>query len=676
MSNNEKIIKKKEIYNDDSIQKNLNVDEDTSYLYFIGRANELKQIEKNFKTNQYVYIYGKSGSGKTKLALQYISMVKNNYTIKYIKSMEMYQSFIELAKELKIETTSKLKFEELAENIKLKLNKEINIIFFIDNLKYDAKDESLNDFKYLISGFESNIKFLITTRDQNILSKINTVHPSTQISLDVFNQKDCLEYMNKKLKQDSIHRSILKDQNWNELFHIMSVKTENKITPIHLDKLISKLNLDGQNWNYNEIKIYLENEIENSFYLLKQENMKAFEIMCFFAFLNEECISFKLIHNLIIDQKLNLNEQQLINRENDLKESIDYLIRNSEIQKVDEEKFSIYEAIQTEILKTFEKRENQEIKYLNRIVQVLDELIDENTFKLDNKLDEYFNHAVKILSLKWKELDKNNNYLSLLNKIAKIFKDIQIKYDKALEYQEESLNIRIKLLPADHPDIAASYSNIGNIFECKGEYDKALDNYGKSLNIRVKSLPADHLDTAISFNNIGNIYESKGEYEKALDNYEKSLKIRLKSLQPNHPSIACIYNNIGLIYMNKQEYDKALEYLEKDLNISLQSLSANHPDIATSYNNIGLIYINKGEYEKALEYLQKDLNISLESLPPNHPDIATSYTNIGTIYKKKAIEYYEKSLNILLKSLPPNHPDIFELQESIKILKIEKKLNK
>jgi tetratricopeptide (TPR) repeat protein len=609
------------------------VEVDAPDLYFTGRSKELEKIDELFKTNQYIYVYGRSGYGKTQLALQYASNIKekSNQIIIWIQNVSLVNSFKALAEQLKIENHENLEFSKLMEIIKPKINKNIkdyklNVNFFIDNLIYDEKNESLNDFQYLIFGFDFDIKFLITTKDQTIINKLNKKQKSYLFALDAFSENVCLEYINRKLNEN--HKRTIKKENWIKIFGLMSSKTEKQILPNHLNKLIAKLN-EKKFWGFNELKIYLENEMENSFYLLKQEKPKAFETLCYFAFLNEDTISLNLIHELIIDK--NLNDKQLEKKKNELSENLDYLIQNSEIIINFNGDYSIHETTQLEILKTFEKDAKKETVYLNKIVEILDELIDYekidmNKKRIDKELEELFSHSIKISKLEWKKNDKVY-FISLLEKIAKINECILIKYDTALEYYNKSLKIIIESLRPNHPNIATSYNNIGLIYYNKGEYDTALDYYNKSLKIRIESLSPYHPNIATSYNNIGLIYDNKGEYETALDYYNKSLKIRIESLPPNHPNIANSYNNIGLIYDNKGEYETALDYYNKSLNIYQESLPPNHPNIATFYNNIGLIYDNKGEYETALDYYNKSLNIDQESLPPNHPNIANSYNN-------------------------------------------------
>jgi tetratricopeptide (TPR) repeat protein len=63
------------------------------------------------------------------------------------------------------------------------------------------------------------------------------------------------------------------------------------------------------------------------------------------------------------------------------------------------------------------------------------------------------------------------------------------------------------------------------VYAFQGDYDKALEYYEKSLSIILSVLGDNHPDVAISYNNIGNVYAFQGDYDKALKYYEKALKI-------------------------------------------------------------------------------------------------------------------------------------------------------
>jgi tetratricopeptide (TPR) repeat protein len=627
---------------------------------FTGRSDELEKIKESLNNFQFVYIYGRSGSGKTTLASKYTYLLKNekqDYIIRWIDANNLKQSFMNLAEELKID--NKLESEELFGIIKVTLNKmNRNILFVIDNLIYDLNKNTKNDFDYLLNNFDSNVKFLITTKNQLICKQLSH-EKYKEIELNAFNQDESINFINEKLNK--VHKNKHKKDEWIKLLQDYNYLR----LPIYLDKLISRINRK-QRESFENIEKYLQDKEKEKFGKLKKENPYAYEILKYLSFLNKKRISYDFICYLMIKKESNDEEKQT--EEDLINESLNYLIENSEISINDDGLFyNIHETTQNDIQTTMSEVIQKE--YLEKIISALNELISndlllKNKIRIDTELNEYKDHSYNVLTNHFSKIENTNeNKVKLLEKCARLYKNILINNDKALEYYSKSLEIFKETLPPNHPDIATSYNNIGGIYDNKGDNEKALEYYYKSLEIRKETLPPNHPDIATSYNNIGFIYSKKGDNDKALEYYYKSLEIRKETLPPNHPDIATSYNNIGFIYSKKGDNDKALEYFYKSLEIYKETLPPNHPDIATSYNNIGFIYYNKGDNDKALEYYYKSLEIRKETLPPNHPDIARSYNNIGFIYSKKgdndkALEYYSKSLEIFKETLPPNHPDI------------------
>ncbi len=81
-----------------------------------------------------------------------------------------------------------------------------------------------------------------------------------------------------------------------------------------------------------------------------------------------------------------------------------------------------------------------------------------------------------------------------------------------------------------------------------------------------------HPDVAASYNNLGTAEYSKGESDKAIVYFEKALEIRLEVLGERHPSVATSYNNLGAAEYSKGESDKAIVYHKKALEIRLDTI--------------------------------------------------------------------------------------------------------
>ena len=220
------------------------------------------------------------------------------------------------------------------------------------------------------------------------------------------------------------------------------------------------------------------------------------------------------------------------------------------------------------------------------------------------------------------------------------------EYSKALSSYEKSLEIRQQSLPPNHPDLAASYNNIGIVYSNMGEYSKALS----SLEIR-----------KMSYNNIGSVYGLE---------IEKSHAIRQQSLPPNHPDLAASYMGIGNVYTTWVNIPKHFRITKNHL-----KLNNNH------FLQIILIWLLPTwasvmcittwvNIPKHFRITKNHLKLN-NKLPPNHPDLALSCYNIGLLYDKmdnysKALSFSERAVNIGQQSLPPNHPDFKDYRKNSK----------
>ncbi|ETO11705.1 hypothetical protein RFI_25669, partial [Reticulomyxa filosa] len=89
-----------------------------------------------------------------------------------------------------------------------------------------------------------------------------------------------------------------------------------------------------------------------------------------------------------------------------------------------------------------------------------------------------------------------------LTKLGKNTLEIS-KLNEAIQLLRFVLCFRLQTLYDSHIDVAKSYARLGRAYKKKGEYDKAIEYYEKSLKIRLSKLGSDHPIVAISYNNFG-----------------------------------------------------------------------------------------------------------------------------------------------------------------------------
>jgi tetratricopeptide (TPR) repeat protein len=124
-----------------------------------------------------------------------------------------------------------------------------------------------------------------------------------------------------------------------------------------------------------------------------------------------------------------------------------------------------------------------------------------------------------------------------------------------------------------------------------GEVDEAMRLYLSAR--KMCEEVGDRAGLAATFNNIGMVYDSIGQPAKALEYYNQALPI-LEEVG-NRAGLAATLNNIGAVYRSIRHLQQALEYYNQALAITL--------------NDIGMVYDATGQPDEALEYLNQALPI-------------------------------------------------------------------
>ena len=150
-------------------------------------------------------------------------------------------------------------------------------------------------------------------------------------------------------------------------------------------------------------------------------------------------------------------------------------------------------------------------KELNKFKEKLILLISESFPKINNQPDErwgeakkYYNHAVLLIK-ESNYKNKPHESRTLLQKIADYEYYISRNFKTSLRNNKKILDIEKELDIGDHPDIAISLNNIGNVYSDLGDKKEALKYLTESLEIYKRLFYGDHPDIATSLNNIDKV---------------------------------------------------------------------------------------------------------------------------------------------------------------------------
>ena len=205
------------------------------------------------------------------------------------------------------------------------------------------------------------------------------------------------------------------------------------------------------------------------------------------------------------------------------------------------------------------------------------------------------------------------------------------EHREAQQLFERALAILEARFGPDHPSVAATLNNLGNVLRGLGELRAAHTHYQRALTSFEARLGPDHPDVARSLNNLAATLGALGELPAARDAHQRALATRQARVGPDHPHVAHSLTNLGSVLYELGEPRAAHTHYQRALAILEARLGPEHPDVASILGNLGNVLRVLGELAAAHTQYQRALAIFAGRLGPDHPDIAQTQDGLQAV---------------------------------------------
>ena len=138
-------------------------------------------------------------------------------------------------------------------------------------------------------------------------------------------------------------------------------------------------------------------------------------------------------------------------------------------------------------------------------------------------------------------------------------------FQKSITVQEQALQIRQELLPADHLDLAYSYHSLGMAFKSLRKNEEALEYFKQALSIRRKHLWEFDSDIANTVSEMGQAYFGLKDYSNALIYFEQANHIMVQSNGTDQAAYGYVCADLGQVKLKLKQYPEAVEWHKKNV---------------------------------------------------------------------------------------------------------------
>ena len=112
------------------------------------------------------------------------------------------------------------------------------------------------------------------------------------------------------------------------------------------------------------------------------------------------------------------------------------------------------------------------------------------------------------------------------------------------------------------------------------QYEEAEKSFSRALELRLISLPADHPDIAQSLSNIGTVHMRRGRYDRAEPMFEQALERFRRAYGEGHPQVAVVTYNLGSTQSDAGRLAEGLANLESAVELGSGIFPKGHLNLA------------------------------------------------------------------------------------------------
>ena len=228
--------------------------------------------------------------------------------------------------------------------------------------------------------------------------------------------------------------------------------------------------------------------------------------------------------------------------------------------------------------------------------------------------------------------------------------------------QIQVMEMRKKILGAEHPDTLSSMANLASIYWKQGRWNEAEQLNIQVMDMLTKLFGAEHPHTLSSMVNLASTYWNQGRWNEAEKLQIQVLDMRKKLFGTKHPDTLSSMAKLACTYRTQGRWNEAEQLEIQVMDMSKKLLGAEHPHTLSSMVNLACTYRTQGRWNEAEQVELQVMGISKKILGAEHPDTLRSMANLACTYSNQGRWNEAEQLEIQVmdmskKILGAEHPD-------------------
>jgi len=197
-----------------------------------------------------------------------------------------------------------------------------------------------------------------------------------------------------------------------------------------------------------------------------------------------------------------------------------------------------------------------------------------------------------------------------------------------LTFARNALRIKETHLGADHPQLAPSLANLGDVLTAAAEYEEAIAMMRRAVALTERGTELDNLAVADALDHLGSTLSEARRYDDAVKALDRSLAVKENALGDNDPAIARTLEALGLVLQRKGDYERAGQMVRRAAAIQ-QAGPVDHPAYVGTLNLMAQQLWFEGRLVESKNTSEQAVALAERTLRPDHPNLALSLRYLG-----------------------------------------------
>lgn len=182
-------------------------------------------------------------------------------------------------------------------------------------------------------------------------------------------------------------------------------------------------------------------------------------------------------------------------------------------------------------------------------------------------------------------------------------------FDRGLELLKQALNRVARANSFDSVPVADIFSRMALMHLGQSKQEDAAFDLDTAVQIRAKVLGADHPALLPDLDRLGTTRISLRHYDKAEQVYRRALSIRERMLAPTDPDLIPSVEGLGYAFFGQKKYPEAESQYQRLLRLWEGSAGSEHPMVAQTLEKIAILYREQKRWDDSRPLAERALAI-------------------------------------------------------------------